>query len=120
MPLISTLSRRKSLGRLARSVEMMTHLPVMGSFLSSGKHSSCPRTSTYEHNIGIMRERLILRRVAARCFLDCGPILLGRKRSLVEPHDGAPAGAGIDGENIESKWSAAGFIFAQELPRDAG
>ena len=40
MPLIFTLSRKKSIGRLARSVEMMTHRPVMGSFLNSGKWPS--------------------------------------------------------------------------------
>src|SRR5262249_45574207 len=39
-------SRRCSRGRLARSVEMMTQRPTMGSFLSSGKgwhysHNSC-------------------------------------------------------------------------------
>jgi hypothetical protein len=34
--LISARSREKSLGRLDRSVEMMTQRPVMGSFLSSG------------------------------------------------------------------------------------
>src|SRR5438046_2561334 len=32
-------SREKSLGRLERSVEMMTHRPVIGSFLSSGTSS---------------------------------------------------------------------------------
>src|SRR5271170_3921765 len=32
-----TLSRRKSLGRLPRSVEMITQRPVIGSFRSSGK-----------------------------------------------------------------------------------
>jgi hypothetical protein len=40
--LISTLSRRKSDGLLARSVEIMTHRPVMGSFLNSGNASSWP------------------------------------------------------------------------------
>ncbi len=39
-PLITTLSRKKSVGRLARSVEMITHRPVMGSFLNSGNDSS--------------------------------------------------------------------------------
>src|SRR3989442_153677 len=39
-PLICTLSRTKSVGRLARSVEMITHRPVMGSLRSSGKTSS--------------------------------------------------------------------------------
>src|SRR5882757_7354509 len=36
-PLILTASRAKSVGRLARSVEIMTHRPTIGSFLSSGK-----------------------------------------------------------------------------------
>src|SRR5438046_951298 len=36
-PFILTESRAKSVGRLARSVEIMTQRPTMGSFLSSGK-----------------------------------------------------------------------------------
>jgi len=32
-----TLSRRKSFGRFPRSVEMITHRPVIGSFRNSGK-----------------------------------------------------------------------------------
>jgi hypothetical protein len=32
-----TLSRKKSLGRLPRSVEMITQRPVIGSFRNSGK-----------------------------------------------------------------------------------
>ena len=36
LPVIFTLSRTKSVGRLARSVEMMTQRPVMGSLRSSG------------------------------------------------------------------------------------
>src|SRR5579875_673513 len=40
-PRISTLSRTKSLGRLARSVAIITHRPVTGSFLNSDNfHSS--------------------------------------------------------------------------------
>src|SRR5436190_3134705 len=39
-PVTMTLSRRKSVGRLPRSVEMITHRPVMGSFRSSGKATS--------------------------------------------------------------------------------
>ena len=37
LPLISTLSRTKSSGRLPRSVEIMTQRPVIGSLRSSGK-----------------------------------------------------------------------------------
>src|ERR1700730_1302263 len=33
----TTLSRRKSFGRFPRSVEMITHRPVIGSFRNSGK-----------------------------------------------------------------------------------
>src|SRR5579864_1871288 len=39
LPSMRTLSRTKSVGRLARSVEMMTQRPVIGSFLSSGNYS---------------------------------------------------------------------------------
>jgi hypothetical protein len=45
VPLICTLSRTKSIGRLPRSVEMMTQRPVMGSLRSSGKLSSSARNS---------------------------------------------------------------------------
>src|SRR5947208_8896832 len=37
-------SRAKSVGRLARSVEMITQRPVTGSFLSSGTNESFHRT----------------------------------------------------------------------------
>jgi hypothetical protein len=38
--LMSARSREKSLGRLERSVEMITHRPVIGSFRSSGTEVS--------------------------------------------------------------------------------
>src|ERR1700732_4753393 len=38
-PVTRTLTRRKSVGRLPRSVEMMTQRPVMGSLRNSGKAS---------------------------------------------------------------------------------
>ena len=43
VPLITTLSRIKSTGRRARSVEIITQRPVIGSRRSSGKHSSSMR-----------------------------------------------------------------------------
>ena len=40
-----TLSRMKSVGRLARSVEMITQRPVIGSLRSSGNESSSAPSS---------------------------------------------------------------------------
>src|SRR5205807_3960999 len=43
-PFILMGSRAKSVGRLARSVEMITQRPVTGSFLSSGTNESFHRS----------------------------------------------------------------------------
>src|ERR1700722_398759 len=45
----TTLSRRNSLGRLPRSVEIITQRPVIGSFRNSGKDSSSTTERAQSH-----------------------------------------------------------------------
>src|SRR5260221_4842359 len=66
VPLSAALSRRKSLGRLERSVEMMTQRPVMGSFLSSGT------SSILSHPKRILKKDDV--RIAARFQVDADDV----------------------------------------------
>src|SRR5579863_5141549 len=123
MPLISTLSRRKSLGRLARSVEMITHRPVMGSFLNSGKRSSSfrgLRLSSYHRNVAKKRYFKHSLPAVSRETTEELAFLLRRKSSLVQADYGTLAGAGFDRQNIESERGGARLVVAEELPRHPG
>src|SRR5882757_4688520 len=83
VPLISTLCRKKSVGRLARSVEMMTHRPVMGSFLNSGKDSSCAENLYTTIPCVLRIEKVSVVQIMARRRL-CAAEQWGARRETLE------------------------------------
>src|SRR5260221_11135529 len=87
VPLISTLCRKKSVGRLARSVEMMTHRPVMGSFLNSGKDSSCAENvyTTVPFQSKLMIEKVCAAQITAQTRLCAGAQWDARRETLELP-----------------------------------
>src|SRR5271156_7017887 len=95
LPLMCTLSRTKSVGRLPRSVEMMTQRPVMGSLRSSGKLASW-----------LLRVNILLRPI---------PLLGGVECAFVQADYGLLAGAGFDGQDVEAAWGGFDVAGAEEV-----
>src|SRR5271155_5358180 len=107
-----TLSRTKSIGRLPRSVEMMTQRPVMESLRSSGK------TSSWLVRVNILLR--VLRGGARTSVFQCknAQLMLGRvERAFVQAHDGLCAGARFDGQHVEA---ARGFFDVAGAQKLAG
>src|SRR5271154_6772634 len=112
LPLMCTLSRTKSIGRLPRSVEMMTQRPVMGSLRSSGK------TSSWLVHVNILLRPMrggahtsVFQSKAAQLMMD------SVKRAFVQAHDGLCAGARFDGQHVEA---ARGFFDVARAQKLAG
>src|ERR1700688_1306492 len=71
----TTLSRRNSLGRLPRSVEIMTQRPVIGSFRNSGKDSSS--TNYYYRASAYTRKLRVAANAIGKLYRDCADGQLG-------------------------------------------
>src|SRR5579863_5180483 len=94
-----TLSRTKSIGRLPRSVEMITQRPVIGSLRSSGKLSSL-----------VLLRNILLRPMG---------VLRGVERAFVQPDDGLLAGSRFDGQDVKATRGVFDVTRAQKLPSHA-
>ena len=68
-----TLSRRKSFGRFPRSVEMITHRPVIGSLRNSGKATSL--NTFLGHPRGVSNQETL------NCTASNAPVKMFRSRS---------------------------------------
>src|ERR1700741_1076258 len=86
-----TLSRRKSFGRFPRSVEMITHRPVIGSFRNSGKAILLEEFwPTREERVS-QRDYKLYRVLRSREDAPAGHLHLRAERILVQPdHRGRP------------------------------
>src|SRR5258708_35907050 len=114
-----TLSRRKSFGRFPRSVEMITHRPVIGSLRNSGK------ANLLEDVLGHPR------RVSNQGTLNCtasgvpmkmfrsGPSHLRAERILVQPHHRRLPRAVIDCHYIKPAGTLANVTLRQKSLRRA-
>src|SRR6266481_174388 len=91
-PVTRTLSRRKSVGRFPRSVEMITQRPVMGSLRNAGKAAARP-----PHSISELRAEGV----------------------FVQADFGRVAGLIVDCQDIEAAGFGADVTFGDETLRGA-
>src|SRR5437588_834768 len=118
LPSMRTLSRTKSDGRLARSVDIMTQRPVMGSLRNSGNPSSWDaaalkaRSNPPYYLIAPERYTLARSRQRVRAGMGaCDPLV--SKSPFVQTIDRAIACAGLDSQYVIAPVHPA---VAQKLP----
>src|ERR1700682_1737543 len=99
---------------------MITHRPVMGSFLNSGKIP--PRTkndkiwksdSTRKRGFILLFPATLKNQEEHARFRSWG------KCAFVQADHGMPPGWRLNRQDIETEWSAPGTVFSEELPCNA-
>ena len=98
-----TLSRRKSFGRLPRSVEMITQRPVIGSFRNSGKANLLDKVQDRARKAPILSSDCTASGGAEKRSggFFCGILHLGAESVLMESDDWRLAGGIVDGNDVE-------------------
>src|SRR5437016_3090829 len=81
-----TLSRRKSFGRFPRSVEMITHRPVIGSLRSSGKAILLEYVLVHPRRVSNQETSNCTPSGALVKMFRSGPSYLRAERILVQPY----------------------------------
>src|SRR5208337_2247543 len=128
-----TLSRRKSIGRFPRSVEMITQRPVIGSLRNSGNSPSeagvpyleeAPSTKSILYPDLALRDvrTITLRRFRVNLALSAASnsptrsgSRLGAEGCLVQPHGGRLAGNVVNRHHVKPQRALFQVAFAQEV-----
>src|SRR6266849_9624020 len=115
--LATTLSRRKSFGRFPRSVEMITHRPVIGSLRNSGNAillenvPGHPRWVSNQETLNCTASGVPVKMFQSR------PSHLRAERILVQPHDRWLSRAVINCHYIKPAGTVADVTFRQKSLR---
>src|SRR5579862_9477796 len=111
-----TLSRTKSEGRFARSVEMITQRPVTGSLRSSGNASllAPPRVQTRGAK-ALSLSTYFSAASRRRKGRGAGASLTIGKGAAMKANDRRNAGRGFDGQHVEAARRLADAALGQEL-----
>src|SRR6266446_5701316 len=135
-PVSRTLSRRKSVGRFPRSVEMITQRPVMGSLRNSGKASLLENgagrivrgKSRREKRVNLRATRNLLLECSFGAWIDAGKAAARPPHSIselraegvfVQADFGRVAGLIVDCQDIEAAGVGADVTFGDETLRGA-
>src|ERR1700741_150475 len=114
-----TLSRRKSFGRFPRSVEMITHRPVIGSFRNSGKAILLEEFwPTREERVS-QRDYKLYRVLRSREDAPAGHLHLRAERILVQPDHRGPPWTIINCHHLEPARTFADMAFGKKSLRRA-
>src|ERR1700687_3636550 len=117
--LATTLSRRKSLGRFPRSVEMITHRPVIGSLRNSGKAILLEDVLGHPRGLGNLETLDCTASGVPVKMFRSSPSHLRAERILVQPHYRRLTGAVINCHYVEPAGTFADATFRQKSLRRA-
>src|SRR4029077_19383525 len=114
-----TLSLRKSLGRFPRSVEMITHRPVIGSFRNSGNAILLEKAPGHPRRASSQGDHKLYRVWRSREDAPAGHLHLRAERILVQPDDRRLPWTIIDCHHVKPARTFAYVTFGKKSLRGA-